>query len=146
MQVKVKQMREVDGAMRLPQYMSAGASGADLRAVLADSPMRLAPGMRATIWTGIAIELPPGFEAQVRPRSGLTRKGVLVAVGTIDADYRGEIAVSLFNLSGNWFDCYDGDRIAQLVVSPVVQAEFAWALDLDPTARGDNGFGSTGRN
>jgi dUTP pyrophosphatase len=133
----------------LPQYQSAGAAGLDLlAAVPADAPVRLAPGARASIPTGIAIELPPDTEAQVRPRSGLAaRDGVTVlnAPGTIDSDYRGEIQVILVNLGNEPFVIARGLRIAQLVVASVIRAHVFDAKDLRATRRGKKGLGSTGR-
>ncbi len=131
-----------------PSYQTKGAAGVDLMAaVAADTDVILDPGERALIPTGIAIALPQGFEAQVRPRSGLAlRNGVTVlnAPGTIDADYRGELQVLLVNMGLDTVRIARGDRIAQLVVAPVVQAEFTSMSSLDVTARGDGGFGSTG--
>lgn len=131
----------------LPAYQSAGAAGLDLVAAT-DGRSVLAPGARELIPTGIAIALPPGYEAQVRPRSGLAaRHGVTVlnSPGTIDADYRGEIGVILINLSDSEFAISRGDRIAQMVIAPVVQAAVVEVETLDETARGEGGFGSTGR-
>jgi dUTP pyrophosphatase len=132
----------------LPAYQSADAAGLDLvAAVPASAPVTLAPGERALVPTGIAISLPRGFEAQVRPRSGLAaRCGItlLNAPGTIDADYRGEVVVILVNLGSAPFTVTRGERVAQLVIAPVVRAHIVEALDLDPTARGSGGFGSTG--
>jgi dUTP pyrophosphatase len=132
----------------LPAYETAGAAGMDLRAAVADdAPMTLAPGARAAVPTGFAIALPEGYEAQVRARSGLALKsGVapLNAPGTIDADYRGEIKVILMNHAAEAFVIRRGDRIAQLVIAPVAQARWLESEDLDSTARGDGGFGSTG--
>ncbi len=132
----------------LPSYQSAQAAGLDLvAAVPADAPVVLAPGGRALIPTGVTIALPPGFEAQVRPRSGLAaRHGVTVlnSPGTIDADYRGELQVVLVNLGSESFSVGRGMRIAQLVISPVLQASWADADRLDRTPRGVSGFGSTG--
>ena len=128
----------------VPAYQSDLAAGCDL--VAAESH-RLPPGGRALVPTGIAIALPRGFEAQVRPRSGLAlRHGVtcLNSPGTIDADYRGEIKVLLINHGDEAFDVKPGDRIAQLVVAPVVQAHFRVVKSLDETSRGSGGFGSTG--
>lgn len=132
-----------DGPIRSPAYMTAGASGADLHAVL-DRPRLLHAGQTMQVPTGIAIELPDGFEAQVRPRSGLSAQGILAVLGTIDSDYRGEISVTLVNLSHRTFDVVDGLRLAQLVIAPVARARFEWALDLAPSDRGTRGFGSTG--
>lgn len=133
-------------AQNLPSYQSAGAAGADLRADLNEA-VTLAPGARALVGTGIRIEIPPGFEAQVRPRSGLAVKHGLTVVnapGTIDSDYRGEVAVALINLGQEPVTIEPGMRIAQLVVAPVVQAEFVMADQLAESQRGDGGFGSTG--
>jgi dUTP pyrophosphatase len=129
-----------------PRYMSAGAAGLDL-ASAADAPIALAPGARATVPTGLAFEIPAGFEGQVRPRSGLARKfgiGLPNAPGTIDSDYRGEVAVLLINLGSEPYVVQPGERIAQLVIAPVVQAELEEFAELSGTARGDGGFGHTG--
>jgi dUTP pyrophosphatase len=132
----------------LPTYRSAGAAGCDLAAAVpADAPVTLAPGARALVPTGIAIELPPGFEGQVRPRSGLSiEHGVTVinAPGTIDADYRGEVRVPMVNLGAEPFTITRGMRIAQLVVASVTRATFVETDELAATGRGDSGFGSTG--
>ncbi len=132
----------------LPDYQSALAAGVDLQAaVAAEAPLVLAPGQRALVPTGIAIALPTGSEAQVRPRSGLAaRHGVTVlnAPGTIDADYRGEIKVVMINLGDEPFTIVRGMRIAQLVVAPVLHASLRETSALEDTARGDGGFGSTG--
>jgi len=132
----------------LPAYQSTFAAGLDLyAAVPADAPMRLAPGAYASVPTGITLALPPGSEGQVRPRSGLAaRHGVTVlnAPGTIDADYRGEIVVILINHGSAAFEIVRGMRIAQLVVAPVAQVSVSPVEQLDDTARGAGGFGSTG--
>ena len=132
----------------LPSYQSAFAAGLDLlAAVPAATPTTIAPGARALVPTGIAIALPAGFEAQVRPRSGLAaRHGltVLNAPGTIDADYRGEIQVLLVNLGGESVSITRGMRIAQLVIAPVSHAQLREVASLDETPRGTSGFGSTG--
>jgi dUTP pyrophosphatase len=144
--VRVVRLRESAKALPLPAYQTEWAAGADLVADL-ESELTLAPLERAAVPTGIAIELPPGFEGQVRPRSGLALKqGVtcLNTPGTIDADYRGEVKVILINLSNTPVTLRRGDRIAQLVVAPVVQARFEEAPALTATARGAGGFGSTG--
>jgi dUTP pyrophosphatase len=133
------------GDLPLPSYQTAQAAGADLTAAV-EAELVLAPGERRLVPTGIAIALPDGYEAQVRPRSGLALKQgvtVLNAPGTIDADYRGEVGVILVNHGAVPFVVRRGDRIAQLVVAPVVQAAFREA-ELDETARGAGGFGSTG--
>jgi dUTP pyrophosphatase len=133
----------------LPAYQTAHAAGLDLAAAVpADVPVMLAPGGRSLVPTGFAIALPEGFEAQVRPRSGLAvHHGVTVlnTPGTIDADYRGEIQVILVNLGSEPFSVTRGLRIAQLVVAPVARAGVIEAETLDDTARGKGGFGSTGR-
>jgi len=133
----------------LPQRQTAGAAGMDLVAALsAGEDMVLAPGMRLVVPCGFAMALPQGWEAQVRPRSGLAvRHGVTVlnAPGTIDSDYRGEVMVPLINLGQEPFTVRRGDRIAQLVVAPVSMATFTKVEELDETLRGSNGFGSTGQ-
>jgi dUTP pyrophosphatase len=130
----------------LPSYQSALAAGLDLLAAVAE-PLNIAPGTRALVPTGIAIALPAGSEAQVRPRSGLAvRHGltVLNAPGTIDADYRGEIQVLLVNLGSDPVTILRGMRIAQLVIAPVTRATLGEVAALDQTGRGGGGFGSTG--
>ena len=131
----------------LPRYASEDAAGLDLLAAI-DEPVELAPGMRKLIPTGISIALPRGYEAQVRPRSGLALKhgiGLLNSPGTIDADYRGEIAVILINHGEASFAIARGDRIAQLVVAPVTRLAWAESEKLPDSARGAAGFGSTGK-
>jgi dUTP pyrophosphatase len=131
----------------LPAYATEAAAGVDLLAALAE-PVELAPGARRLIPTGISIALPPGFEAQVRPRSGLALKhGVtlLNSPGTIDADYRGEIGVILINLGEAAFVLQRGDRVAQLVLAPVARLAWRESADLPDSGRGAGGFGSTGR-
>ncbi len=131
----------------LPSYQTAGSAGMDLRAAL-DEPVILEPGERRLIPTGIAIALPEGYEAQVRPRSGLAYKygiGMVNAPGTIDADYRGEIGVLLINHGQEAFKVADGERVAQLVVVPITQVDWELAGSLESTARGAGGFGHTGR-
>ena len=133
----------------LPAYETGQAAGMDLRAAVPeDEPFVLRPGSRHPIPTGLAFALPPGFEGQVRPRSGLAVKhGVtcLNTPGTVDADYRGEVKVILINLGEEDFVIRRGERIAQLVIAPVVQAVWSEVTSLDETARGAGGFGSTGR-
>ncbi|HLZ75744.1 dUTP diphosphatase [Phenylobacterium sp.] len=133
----------------LPAYETAQAAGMDLRAAVPqDEPLTLRPGSRFAVPTGLAFALPPGFEGQVRPRSGLAFKhGVtcLNTPGTIDADYRGEVKVILINHGEEDFVIRRGERIGQLVIAPVVQAVWAEVESLDETARGAGGFGSTGR-
>jgi dUTP pyrophosphatase len=141
--VKVARLRE--GA-QLPRYMSEGAAGMDLHALL-DEDLVLAPGARARVGTGLSIELPPHLEAQVRPRSGLAlREGVTVlnTPGTIDADYRGEIQVLLINHGDQPFTLRNGERMAQLIVAPVVRVTLVEA-PLGPSERGSGGYGHTGR-
>ena len=130
----------------LPDYATAGAAGMDIAAYI-DAPVTLAPFERATIATGFAMQLPDGYEAQIRPRSGLALKyGVTVAnaPGTIDSDYRGEVAVILINLSQHSFAITSGMRIAQMVIAPVTRCVRQDQLQLDISDRGDGGFGSTG--
>ncbi|HEX2818496.1 MAG TPA: dUTP diphosphatase [Phenylobacterium sp.] len=133
----------------LPAYETAQAAGMDLRAAVPDDePLTLRPGSRFPVPTGLAFALPPGFEGQVRPRSGLAFKhGVtcLNSPGTVDADYRGEVKVILINHGEEDFVIRRGDRIGQLVIAPVVQAAWAEVDSLDETQRGAGGFGSTGR-
>lgn len=132
----------------LPAYETAGAAGLDLRAALGEGEaLVIAPGQRRAVPTGLALQLPVGFEAQVRPRSGLAlRHGVTVlnAPGTVDSDFRGEITAILVNLGEVSFTIRHGDRIAQLVIAPVTQALLAETDSLDDTARGAGAFGSTG--
>lgn len=128
----------------LPAYASAGAAGMD---VVAAEALTLAPGARHAVATGFAIAIPEGFEVQVRPRSGLALKHGITCLntpGTIDSDYRGEVKVILANLGDHPFPIARGDRIAQLVPAPVQRARFAEVTNLDETARGAGGFGSTG--
>jgi dUTP pyrophosphatase len=133
----------------LPSYQSELAAGFDLiAAVPTANPVTIAPGARALVPTGLAIALPEGYEAQVRPRSGLAvRHGITIlnSPGTIDADYRGEIQVVLANLGNESFAVSRGMRIAQLVIAPVVRARIVEVESLDKTSRGSGGFGSTGR-
>lgn len=127
--------------------MSARAAGFDLVAAL-DEPLELAPGDRRLVPTGWAVAIPPGFEGQIRPRSGLAhRHGVTLtnSPGTIDADYRGEVGVLVINHGAEPFAIGPGERIAQMVIAPVIQAELVEVAELDDTGRGDGGFGSTGR-
>lgn len=131
----------------VPRYMSAGAAGLDLCAAI-DQPIVLAPGASAAVGTGLAMAIPSGFEGQVRPRSGLAKNHqvtVVNAPGTIDSDFRGHCMVLLINLGREPFTISPTDRIAQLVIAPVVQAELVEVEALDDTERGGGGFGSTGR-
>ena len=146
--VEIRQLPHGEG-LALPAYQSAHAAGLDLLAAVSeDSPLTLSPGQSALVPTGLIIALPPGYEAQVRPRSGLAAKHgitVLNAPGTVDADYRGEIGVLLINHGGAPFAIRRGERIAQLVIASVVRAELVPAVTLSTTERGGGGFGSTGR-
>lgn len=136
------------GDLALPAYETVLAAGADLRAAVdANQPMTLNPGERALVPTGFAMALPAGYEAQIRPRSGLAYKhGVtcLNTPGTIDADYRGEVKVLLINHGQEPFTINRGERIAQMVIAPITQPEFTRVEILSETARGEGGFGSTG--
>ncbi len=132
----------------LPAYETDQAAGMDLAAAVpAGDPIVLAPGKRALVPTGLTLELPEGFEAQIRPRSGLAfKRGVTVlnSPGTIDADYRGEVGVLLINLGEEDFVINRGDRIAQMIIAPVTQGRLEAVLEVNNTARGAGGFGSTG--
>jgi dUTP pyrophosphatase len=143
--VAVRRLPQGEG-LPIPQYKSEHAAGADLCAAVREQ-LTLLPGARALVPTGLSIALPPGYEAQIRPRSGLAiRNGVtcLNAPGTIDADYRGEVQVVLANFGTEPFVIRRGDRIAQMIVAPVGRARFDLVDELPPTVRGDGGFGSTG--
>jgi len=146
--VELQQLAHAAG-LPLPAYQTAEAAGLDLMAAVPDGePMTLAPGHYALVPTGLAIALPPGHEAQVRPRSGLAAKHgvtVLNSPGTIDADYRGEIKVILINHGAAPFVIKRGERVAQMVIAPVVQAALVPVATLSATDRGAGGFGSTGR-
>ena len=146
--VEIRQLPHGEG-LALPAYQSADAAGLDLLAAVPDdSPVTLLPGQYVLVPTALKIALPPGYEAQVRPRSGLASKygvTVLNAPGTIDADYRGEIGVLLINHGAAPFLIRRGERIAQMVIAPVVRAELVAANSLSATDRGGGGFGSTGR-
>ena len=131
----------------LPTYATKASAGMDLRAHIED-PITLRPFQRALIPTGLSLEIPEGFEAQIRPRSGLAAKNgitVLNTPGTIDADYRGEVKVILINISTENFVIYDGDRIAQMIFAPCTQAEWVQVETLEETDRGSGGFGHTGK-
>ncbi|MGC9367416.1 MAG: dUTP diphosphatase [bacterium] len=141
MKIKVK---KIFPQAELPEYKSKNAAGADLKS---SEHVDLEPGQRHAVRTGLAIEIPPGYQGEVRPRSGLCLKhGLMVmnAPGTIDADYRGEVKVILYNASSTKFSIKPGDRIAQLIISPAVQAEFTYSENLSDTTRGAGGFGHTG--
>ncbi|MEX0318809.1 MAG: dUTP diphosphatase [Ruegeria sp.] len=147
--IRVIRDEGADPGVALPSYESAGAAGADVRANFPDrGSVVLEPGARALIPTGLRIEIPEGFEVQVRPRSGLALKyGITLpnTPGTIDSDYRGPLGVIVLNAGQEPFEISHGERIAQLVVAPVLQARFELAEGLSETARGAGGFGSTGQ-
>lgn len=145
MKIYIKRLRKNSDTM-LPKYMTEGSSGMDLFASL-DEDVVIMPGERRLIPTGISIAIPEGFEGQIRPRSGLAIKngiGILNGPGTIDSDYRGEIFIILINLGNEPFKVKNGDRIAQLVINPVVKPILEEVEDLPPTQRQDGGFGHTG--
>jgi len=150
--IRLTRTDDADHAVALPSYETAGAAGADLRANLApdqrETGIHLAPGARVLVATGLRLEIPPGFEVQIRPRSGLALKhGITLpnAPGTIDSDYRGPLGVIVLNAGQETFHIAHGDRIAQMIVAPVIQAGFEMSESLSETARGQGGFGSTGR-
>jgi len=141
--VAIKRLEHGEG-LELPKYATDGAAGMD---VLSAEDVTIAPGARHAVATGLAVAIPEGFEIQVRPRSGLALKhGISVpnTPGTIDSDYRGELKVILINHGGEAFAIHRGDRVAQLVLAPVTQARWVVVAELDETARGEGGFGSTG--
>jgi dUTP pyrophosphatase len=147
LEVEIAALRVGQAETALPAYQSEHAAGMDLPAALTET-VTIAPGKRALIPTGWSFAIPPGFEGQVRPRSGLAMKHgitVLNTPGTIDADYRGEVKVVLANLGDEDFVVHHGDRIAQLVICPVAKATLRVVTSLAPTVRGDGGYGSTGR-
>lgn len=145
--VRVAILQEPDATdLPLPSYQTAGSAGVDLYAAIRE-PLTLPPGARACVPTGIRIALPPGYEAQVRPRSGLALRhgiGMVNAPGTIDSDYRGEVQVILINWGHELFTIQRGDRIAQLVVAPVARVVWEPVAELPPSERGEGGFGHTG--
>ncbi len=140
------QIQRLRNNARIPCYMTEQAAGMDVHACL-DTPLTLAPGERTLVPTGLALAIPPGFEGQVRPRSGLALRQGLALVnspGTIDADYRGELGIIVINHGGEAVTIADGDRIAQLVIAPVWRATLELVGELDETARNHGGFGHTG--
>jgi dUTP pyrophosphatase len=142
--IRLKRLPHGEG-LPVPAYATAHAAGMD---VVAAESLTLAPGQRHAVATGFAIAIPEGYEVQVRPRSGLALKHGITCLntpGTIDADYRGEVKIILANLGGEPFEIVRGERIAQLVPAKVQAADFAEVTELDDTARGTGGFGSTGR-
>ncbi len=146
--IDIRQLPHGEG-LALPAYQSAHAAGLDLLAAVPEgAPLVLAPGQHVLVPTALTIALPPGYEAQVRPRSGLAAKHgvtVLNAPGTVDADYRGEIGVLLINHGDAPFPIRRGERISQMEIAPVIREELAAAVSLSATERGSGGFGSTGR-
>ena len=143
--VNIKRLRDFDWP--LPQYESDGAAGMDVRAHVEVRTLTLKPSQRALVLTGFSLEIPVGYEMQIRPRSGLALKhGVTLvnAPGTIDSDYRGEIGVLLINLGGDDFKVLHGDRIAQMVLAPVTRCSWVDVNSLEVSGRGTGGFGSTG--
>jgi dUTP pyrophosphatase len=146
-EIKIMQLAHAVG-LPLPAYETEEAAGMDMRAAVPeDEPLVLRPGARTMVPTGLCIALPKGFEAQVRPRSGLAAKHGITCLnspGTVDSDYRGELKVVLINLGAEDFTIRRGERIAQMVIAPVVQAHWSQVKSLDETARGTGGFGSTG--
>lgn len=148
--LKIKTLEHFDSNLPLPCYQTAEAAGADLHACLGiGEKISLAPGERVLVPTGLSFEIPAGYEVQIRPRSGVSFKTSLMVVnspGTIDSDYRGEIKI----IMGNWGDqpqvIEHGDRVAQMVVCPVLQAQFVQVQELGQTERSSGGFGSTGKN
>ena len=145
--VTLKPLPHFEG-LELPAYESDAAAGVDLRAAVEEgAPIKLTPGERVLVPTGLAMELPDNFEAQIRPRSGLAIKNGITALnspGTIDADYRGEVKIILINHGQEIFTIERGMRIAQMVIAPIVQARFHVSDELSETKRGSGGFGSTG--
>jgi len=145
--VRVRRVRAHSEPLPLPRYETELAAGMDLRADI-DGELTLGPMERVAVPTGLALAMPPGYEAQLRPRSGLALKHgitLLNSPGTVDADYRGEVKVLLVNLSSQPFTLRRGERVAQLVVAPVSQVSLVELTVLDDTERGEGGFGSTGR-
>jgi dUTP diphosphatase len=147
LKIEIKQLENFRD-LQMPVYETDLAAGVDLRAAIdADTPLVLLPGERALVATGFAMALPPGYEAQIRPRSGLAYKhgiSVVNSPGTVDADYRGEVKILLINHGTKSFTVNRGERIAQMVVAPVTQAVFKVVDNLSETARGAGGYGSTG--
>jgi len=151
--IRIAFLPDADPDIALPSYQTAGAAGADIRANLTaderETGVTLAPGERRLIPSGLRLEIPQGFEVQIRPRSGLALKhGVTLAnaPGTIDSDYRGPLGVILINLGQQAYKVVHGERIAQMVVAPVAQCGFELTAQISQTTRGEGGFGSTGRS
>ncbi|MFA7227988.1 MAG: dUTP diphosphatase [Melioribacteraceae bacterium] len=146
-QIKIQHIENNFSDIQLPEYATEGSSGLDLRAAL-ESEMKIEKGKVALVPTNLRVEIPEGYEIQIRPRSGLAAKngiGVLNSPGTIDSDYRGEIKVILFNFGESDFVVKRGDRIAQMVLSKVYRADLIIADDLNASVRGEGGFGHTGK-
>ena len=140
-------IKKLDPSVKLPEYKTTGASGMDLIAFIRD-PLELKPQMSCIVPTGLAVAFPENYEIQVRPRSGLAAKNnisILNTPGTIDSDYRGEIKVIIHNHGNRNFIINNGDRIAQMILCPVIKMKLEEAIDLPKTIRGQNGFGSTGK-
>ena len=150
MKVKLLKLDNFDNELELPEYKTPEAAGADIRASLGKGEkMIIKPGQRVLIPTGLSMEIEPGYEVQVRPRSCLSLKTGLLVVnspGTIDSDYRGELKIIMGNLGDQDEVIEHGDRVAQLVIAPVIQAKFEIVTQLNETVRGEGGFGSTGKN
>ncbi len=147
MKIAITRLSAATNDVPLPAYATEGSAGMDVRATV-DAPMTIAPGQTILVPTGFAMAVPPGYEAQVRPRSGLAIKhgiGVLNAPGTIDSDYRGEVRIILTNFGKEPFVIQRGERIAQMVIAPFVRAEWEEKDALEDTQRGAGGFGHTGR-
>ncbi|MBU1100648.1 MAG: dUTP diphosphatase [Bacteroidetes bacterium] len=148
LQVKIKRISEEYNDIELPKYETEGSSGLDLRAALAE-PVILKSGQVKLIPTNLSVEIPAGYEIQVRPRSGLAAKhgiGVLNSPGTIDSDYRGEVKIILFNFGENDFEIKRGERIAQMVLAKVYRMELELVNELNDSERGAGGFGHTGKS
>ena len=147
-EVKIKTLDHYDTSFELPFYATVGAAGADIRASIPEKKnIIVRPGERLLVPTGLSMEIPLGYEVQVRPRSGLSLKSPLMIVnapGTIDCDYRGEVCIIVGNFGKDDYVIEHGLRIAQLVIAPVVQAKYVTTQSLNETARGSGGFGSTG--
>jgi dUTP pyrophosphatase len=149
--VKLKKLEHFDNQFEIPAYETELAAGADIRACLPEGStgktLTIEPGQRTLVPTGLAMEIPAGFEIQIRPRSGMSLKTDLLVVnspGTIDADYRGEVKIILGNFGNEPAVIEHGQRIAQMVLAPITQAKFEWTEELSSTDRGAGGFGSTG--
>ncbi len=143
----MKVLVKAEKGAKIPVFKTEGSAGADVSAFLPLSPITLKAGEIVSVATGLKLEIPPGYEIQVRPRSGLALKNgitVLNSPGTIDSDYRGEVRIILVNLSKNDFVINDGDRICQFVLSPVIKTEYVQTSELSETERNEGGFGSTG--